>query len=79
MRSKNFTIANFYLRKHYENGVRIGVDSSLMREAAGASPELLAQPLARLAPVQLARLFHVIWEQADDEFLGMSLASGTLR
>ncbi|OED42544.1 hypothetical protein AB833_05905 [Chromatiales bacterium (ex Bugula neritina AB1)] len=73
MSTKNFTIANFYLRKHYENGVRIGVDSSLMREADGASPELLAQPLARLAPVQLARLFHVIWEQADDEFLGMTL------
>lgn len=72
MSTKNFTIANFYLRKHYENGIRLGVDAALMRNAAGVSPELLAQPLARLAPEQLARLFHVIWEKSDDEFLGMT-------
>ncbi len=73
MSIENFTIANFYFRKHYENGIRIGVDAAAMLKATGVSEEILAQPLARLAPEKLARLFHVIWENSDDEFLGMAL------
>ncbi len=64
---------NFYLRKHEENGARIGVDRKLMLAAAGVSADLLKQPLARLAPEKLARLFQVIWAHSDDDFLGMAL------
>jgi hypothetical protein len=35
MSTKNFTIANFYLRKHYENGVRIDVDPTLIAGSGG--------------------------------------------
>ena len=72
MSAENFTVANFYVRRHFDNGVRIGIDRQLLLARSGLTDGLLAQPLARIAPQRLADLIVAIWELGDDEFLGMT-------
>ena len=71
MATKNHTIDNYFARKHLANGMRIGLDKALLLERSGMTESLLNQPLARITPEQMANLVSAIWEQSNDEFMGM--------
>ena len=72
MKIENHTISNFYIRKHFENGLRIGVDRQRLLTSSGLSEELIYQPLARATPQVMANLINCVARERDDEFLGMT-------
>ena len=72
MKIENHTISNIYIRKHFENGLRIGVDRQRLLTSSGLSEELIYQPLARVRPQVMADLINCVARERDDEFLGMT-------
>lgn len=53
-------------------GVRAqGADVTALLQRAGISPDLLAQPQARVSSATYGALWHAIAEATDDEFFGM--------
>ena len=66
------TIASHYARAALGGARRAGYDCSTLLQQLGITPELLAEPRARIAPEQFTRLLQMLWQALDDEYLGFA-------
>ncbi|CAM3031270.1 MULTISPECIES: AraC family transcriptional regulator [Pseudomonas] len=66
------TIASHYARAALGGARRAGYDCSTLLQQLGITPELLAEPRARIAPEQFTRLLQMLWRALDDEYLGFA-------
>ncbi|MFA7942414.1 AraC family transcriptional regulator [Pseudomonas brenneri] len=66
------TIASHYARAASGGARRAGYDCSTLLQQLGITPELLAEPRARIAPEQFTRLLQMLWQALDDEYLGFA-------
>lgn len=76
------TIPMRFFRATVESLVRRGVDVERALRGAGLDWRLYAEDRARLTPEQTTGVVRALWEQTDDELLGLGprpVARGTLR
>ncbi|NMX62762.1 AraC family transcriptional regulator [Pseudomonas sp. WS 5059] len=66
------TIASHYARAALGGARRAGYDCSTLLQQLGITPELLAEPRARIAPEQFTQLLQRLWLALDDEYLGFA-------
>lgn len=66
------TIASHYARAALGGARRAGYNCSTLLQQLGITPELLAEPRARIAPEQFTRLLQMLWQALDDEYLGFA-------
>ncbi|AIG02344.1 AraC family transcriptional regulator [Pseudomonas fluorescens] len=66
------TIASHYARAALGGAHRAGYDCSTLLQQLGITPELLAEPRARIAPEQFTGLLQMLWQALDDEYLGFA-------
>ncbi|WP_027859196.1 AraC family transcriptional regulator [Marinobacterium jannaschii] len=52
-----------------------GLDSTQALEYAGLNEALIDNPQVRITPVQLSRLLIAIWQQGDDELMGLATSA----
>lgn len=68
------TIAVQHVRGALAGVVRRGRDPVPLLVRAGIQPALLGDPRARLAPERYVRLIRAVWDELDDEYLGLAEA-----
>lgn len=76
------TIPMRFLRATVESMVKRGLDVEQALRAAGLDWRLYAEDRARITPEQTTGVIRALWEQTDDELLGLGprpVARGTLR
>lgn len=66
------TIASHYARAALGGAHRAGYDCSTLLQQLGITPQLLAEPRARIAPEQFTQLLQKLWLALDDEYLGFA-------
>ncbi|MBN0980990.1 AraC family transcriptional regulator [Pseudomonas hygromyciniae] len=66
------TIASHYARAALGGAHRAGYDCSTLLQQLGITPQLLAEPRARIAPEQFTQLLQSLWLALDDEYLGFA-------
>ena len=71
-RMRERTIASHYARAALGGARRAGYDASGLLQQVGITPELLAEPRARIAPEQFTRLLQLLWLGLDDEYMGFA-------
>lgn len=67
----NLTVSGHFVRAALCGADRQHMDTSALLRLAGISPELLRAPGARVSSTQFSRLMQVIWQEMEDEFMGM--------
>jgi len=72
MSYENQTISMHYVRSVIEALGRRGIAQANILAKTGISPEMLTTPGIRITPLQLSVVMQNAWEQADDEFIGMT-------
>ncbi|MEV2234330.1 AraC family transcriptional regulator [Streptomyces phaeochromogenes] len=65
------SVAIHHVRAALRGAERHGVDVAVLLERAAIPPRLLEVPLARVAPLQFARLTKAVWQALDDELQGL--------
>ncbi|GAA1355214.1 AraC family transcriptional regulator [Saccharothrix algeriensis] len=65
------TIAIHYVTAALRGAVRHGRDAAPLLAAAGIPEALLADDRARVTPAQYSKLVQALWEELDDEFMGL--------
>lgn len=68
------SVAIHHVRAALRGARRLGVDTTVLLEAAGIPPGLLALERARVSTEQFARLTQLLWDTLDDELLGLAAA-----
>ena len=67
-------IASHFPHVILHRAAELGVDRGLLLEAAGLSSTVVADPEARVTPMQLGALLRQVWLELDDELAGFGAA-----
>ncbi|WP_148862290.1 AraC family transcriptional regulator [Marinobacter fonticola] len=67
----NLTVSGHFVRAALCGAERQQLETPALLRRAGISPELLRAPGARVNSAQFSRLMQVIWQEMQDEFMGM--------
>ncbi len=70
--SDRLTIANYFARTHFANGISLGSQEQQILKGTGLTSAQLAHPKARILATQLDRLVRNCWHFSGDELLGFT-------
>jgi AraC-like DNA-binding protein len=68
----NHTVSICFAVSYLNCGQQLGLNRDEILHYAAIPESLLSDPMARLAPYQLARVLHKVMVDSDDEFMGLA-------